>query len=116
MKKTFLFILVLLPFLGMSQTNKGNSYIEVKTGLSASDVTKDTKPILGYNFNMAYSYGLFENMDLMASLSSYDAFSTEDIPSYVQQMYFSNALQLGVRGRIRCLEIIIIWRNDGSCV
>lgn len=106
MKKTFLFILVLLPFLGMSQTNKGNSYIEVKTGLSASDVTKDTKPILGYNFNMAYSYGLFENMDLMASLSSYDAFSTEDIPSYVQQMYFSNALQLGVRGRIRCLNIV----------
>lgn len=100
-------LLILIPFLGISQTNKGNSYIEVKTGVSLSDVTKDAKPVLGYNLNIGYSYGLIENMDLTASLSSYDAFSTkDDTPAYVQPMYFCNALQLGIRGKVRCLHIV----------
>ncbi|MBE6336880.1 MAG: hypothetical protein E7066_09435 [Lentimicrobiaceae bacterium] len=108
MKSNFLILLILIPFLGISQTNKGNSYIEVKTGMSMSDVTEDTRPISGYNLNVGYSYGLIENMDLLVSFSTYDAFSTKEPPTFVRQMYFCNAMQLGVRGKIRCLDIVNI--------
>ena len=84
---------MLIPFWGLSQSNKGVSRIEVKTALSASNVTNDSKPILGYNLNVGYSYGLIENLDLTATLSSYDAMDVEDIPTFVQQMYFCNAFQ-----------------------
>ncbi len=106
MKIKLLIILALIPLFGMSQTNKGNSYVEVKTGLSLSEVAKNSKPILGYNLNVSYSYSLIENMDLMVSLSTSDAYSTEDTPTFVQPMYFCNALQLGVRGKVRCLDIV----------
>ena len=106
MKSKFLILLIIIPFWGISQTNKGNSYIEVKTGVSLSDVTENSKPVLGYNLNVGYTYGLFENMDLLASFSTYDAFSTKDTPTFVRQMYFCNAMQLGIRGKVRCLDIV----------
>ena len=106
MKTKLVFLLMLIPFWGLSQSNKGVSRIEVKTALSESNVTNDSKPILGYNLNVGYSYGLIENLDLTATLSSYDAMDVEDIPTFVQQMYFCNAFQLGVRGRLKCWDLV----------
>ena len=114
-----LLMLALVSALVMAQsenTNKGAHYLEVKTGLSISDVTSNpinNNLVKGMSFDMRYAYGLIENLDIVAAYSAYSGYRvvrsfTLDVNPYlyVDPMYYCNALQVGVRGKLKCFNFM----------
>ena len=110
--KRYLLLLVLavVPALAMAQsekTNKGAHYLEVKTGLSISDATSFPSVenlVKGMSFGMRYAYGLINNLDVVAAFTTYNGY--QDIDPFVDPMYYSNALQIGVRGKVKCFDFM----------
>ncbi|MBO5809615.1 MAG: hypothetical protein J6R32_02185 [Bacteroidales bacterium] len=115
----FLLMLAIMPALAMAQsekTNKGAHYLEVKTGLSISDIplinTFDAPPVEGLSFDMRYAYGLINNLDIIAAFSTYSGYESFDEImaigkfSYIDRMYYCNALQIGVRGKVKCFDFM----------
>ena len=112
MRKYFLLLLLaVVPALAIAQsekTNKGSHYLEVKTGLSISDATSDVSLTKGLSFDMRYAYGLINNLDIIASFTTYSGYHALD--SYAlcheDEMYYSNAFQAGIRGKIKCFNFM----------
>jgi hypothetical protein len=110
--KRYLLLLVLavVPALAMAQsekTNKGAHYLEVKTGLSISDATSfssEENNVKGMSFDMRYAYGLINNLDVVAAFTTYNGY--QDIDPFVDPMYYSNALQIGVKGKVKCFDFM----------
>ncbi len=114
-------MLAIVPALAMAQsekTNKGAHYLEVKTGLAISDAPFVLKDQLekGVSFDMRYAYGLINNMDIIASLTSYNGYKSFDKTLYARYedidcpnfgpMYYCNTLQVGVRGKVKCFDFM----------
>lgn len=113
MRKYFLLLLLaVVPALAIAQsekTNKGSHYLEVKTGLSISDVTSDMSLAKGFGFDMRYAYGLIENLDVIAAYTSgsgYKSVFGYADNSYIDEMYYGNAFQVGIRGKVKCFDFM----------
>ena len=109
MRKCFvLLMLAIMPVLVMAQsekTNKGAHYLEVKTGLSISDAVLNSPDLVkGMNFDMRYAYGLMNNLDIVTAFTTYNGY--QGVDPIVDPMYYSNALQIGVRGKVKCFDFM----------
>ena len=111
MRKCFvLLMLAVMPALVVAQsekTNKGAHYLEVKAGLSISDATSYPSVenlVKGMSFDMRYAYGLMNNLDIVTAFTTYNAY--QGIDPFVDPMYYSNALQIGVRGKVKCFDFM----------
>lgn len=112
MRKYFLLLLLaVVPALAIAQsekTNKGAHYLEVKTGLSISDAASDVRLTKGLSFDMRYAYGLINNLDIIAAFTTYSGYGAQDSYAlcYVDEMYYSNAFQAGIRGKVKCFNFM----------
>ena len=113
MRKYFvLLMLAIVPALAMAQTemtNKGAHYLEIKTGLAISDAPSSASLVKGISFDTRYAYGLINNLDVVAAFTSYNGYELEksyDLNSRVDRMYCCNALQIGVRGKVKCFDFM----------
>ena len=79
-------------------------YMENTKQIETCLFSSEENNVKGMSFDMRYAYGLINNLDVVAAFTTYNGY--QDIDPFVDPMYYSNALQIGVRGKVKCFDFM----------